>query len=726
MGTCPPGGLDSTGLVPPRAGSGSSRAGKSIARRPLVPLHYGNAPPAPLVLNVSPVKSAAQTWLVLGLTLLLVITVRVRLRATPLERDEGEYAYAGQLMLQGVPPYKEVYNMKLPGTYAAYAVIMAILGQTPSAIHLGLLAVNVASILLIFLLGRRLLDTAAGLAAAVSFALLSLSPSVLGLAGHATHFIALFAVAGMLLLLYACPLEVPSFAGSGPPGLWLSRSSVLFASGLLLGLAFLMKQHGAFFGLLGVALLLWERHYAQSAGRDENQKAKRRPHHHRRHTRHFEPPPVPVVRAKNLMAAALERAAAGAQTPAPASEAPIEAQKTTNPVAPATGVAQSARALATEASSASGTSAPRPGEATHEPAWAEAPRASAPETGRRAGDVMPRLRISQIALFCAGLALPYLVTCLLLALTGAFPQFRFWTLTYAAKYASAIPFSDSESFLSTAWSIAIGPALLFWLLALAGAVLMWWDERLTAAHRFFLSAFLLCSLASISVGFYFRPHYFITLLPVLAVLLGITVSRAMSWLRGEDAVRRLLAVPILLLFGVGIFAVLAGNGQLWFSLSPAEVSRETYGTTLFTRTAELARELKAETPAAGRIAVLGSEPEIYFLSHRRAATGYIYTYPLMEAHPYARTMQQNMIQEIERARPDYVVYVDDPMSWLQTPDSDLTIFNWWHTNSTAQFDLVKRLDVARGREPAELMQREPGSAPGLPPTGLYVFKRRSP
>jgi hypothetical protein len=27
--------------------------------------------------------------------------------------------------------------------------------------------------------------------------------------------------------------------------------------------------------------------------------------------------------------------------------------------------------------------------------------------------------------------------------------------------------------------------------------------------------------------------------------------------------------------------------------------------------------------------VLGSEPEIYFLSHRRAATGHIYTYPLM-------------------------------------------------------------------------------------------------
>ena len=46
----------------------------------------------------------------------LVIAIRIRLLGIPLERDEGEYAYAGQLMLQGIPPYKLAYNMKFPGT----------------------------------------------------------------------------------------------------------------------------------------------------------------------------------------------------------------------------------------------------------------------------------------------------------------------------------------------------------------------------------------------------------------------------------------------------------------------------------------------------------------------------------------------------------------------------------------------------------------------------------
>ena len=88
----------------------------------------------------------------------------------PLERDEGEYAYAGQLILQGIPPYELAYNMKLPGTYAAYAVIMAAFGQTTRGIHIGLLIVNSLTIVLVYFLGRRLFGPICGVVAAGSFA----------------------------------------------------------------------------------------------------------------------------------------------------------------------------------------------------------------------------------------------------------------------------------------------------------------------------------------------------------------------------------------------------------------------------------------------------------------------------------------------------------------------------------------------------------------------------
>src|SRR5262245_13594323 len=140
-------------------------------------------------------------WLVAAGVFGLVIAIRIRLLGIPLERDEGEYAYAGQLILQGVPPYTLAYNMKFPGTYAAYAAIMSVFGQTINGIHLGLLLVNAVTVVLIFFLGRRLANSMVGLAAATSYAVLSVSPTVLGLAGHATHFVILPVLAGTLLLL---------------------------------------------------------------------------------------------------------------------------------------------------------------------------------------------------------------------------------------------------------------------------------------------------------------------------------------------------------------------------------------------------------------------------------------------------------------------------------------------------------------------------------------------
>ena len=83
------------------------------------------------------------TWWVLAVAVFgLIVAIRIRLLEIPLERDEGEYAYAGQLLLQGIPPYKLAYSMKFPGTYVAYAITMLLFGQNITAIHLWLLLVN--------------------------------------------------------------------------------------------------------------------------------------------------------------------------------------------------------------------------------------------------------------------------------------------------------------------------------------------------------------------------------------------------------------------------------------------------------------------------------------------------------------------------------------------------------------------------------------------------------
>ena len=62
------------------------------------------------------------------------------------------------------------------------------------------LCLTTLTALMLFWLGKQILDPAAGTVAAISYTVLAASPSMLGLAGHATHFAAFFATAGLCLM----------------------------------------------------------------------------------------------------------------------------------------------------------------------------------------------------------------------------------------------------------------------------------------------------------------------------------------------------------------------------------------------------------------------------------------------------------------------------------------------------------------------------------------------
>ena len=140
-------------------------------------------------------------FILLLLIILFTVIIRVRLINVPLERDEGEYAYMGQLILDGTPPYTEAYNMKFPGIYFIYAGILWIFGQTQIAIHFCLLLVNVLSIILLYILARKAYDDWAAVSAAGAFALLSMSYHVMGYWANAEQFILPFVIGAYLLLL---------------------------------------------------------------------------------------------------------------------------------------------------------------------------------------------------------------------------------------------------------------------------------------------------------------------------------------------------------------------------------------------------------------------------------------------------------------------------------------------------------------------------------------------
>jgi hypothetical protein len=270
--------------------------------------------------------------------------------------------------------------------------------------------------------------------------------------------------------------------------------------------------------------------------------------------------------------------------------------------------------------------------------------------------------------------LPFGLTCLVLACAGDFPRFWFWTFTYARSYVTAMPLAEGWSHLAAYLKGSFDVAAGFWVILVLGLPPALCDNGVRR-QTLCAAAFGLFSFLGVAAGFYFRPHYFIMALPAFAILLGAAVlamQRAMRFRIFADVFKSL---P-LILFATALAWVVFYESQFFFEWSPVQNVRIIYGLDPFEESIAVAQYIRGHSAPDARVAVVGSEPEIYFYAHRHSATGYIYTYALMEPQPNARKMQEDMACEIEANKPQYLVFVSCATSWLLQPRSDRTIMTW--------------------------------------------------
>ncbi len=487
--------------------------------------------------------------------LALSVFVRVHLIDVPLERDEAEYAYSARFLLKGIPLYTQSYEfLKLPGLYAIYAVFLGVFGNSATGIHTGLLVVNSLTVILIFFLAKRLMDTTAGITASATFALVSLSQRVLGISTNAEPLLLLPVVGGTLLLLRAMESR---------------RLKDFFLSGLVLGMAAIIKQPAFYF----VAFALFYLVYSQM--------------------------------------------------------------------------------------------------------------------------VKDRLRFSQCAakleIFVLGIIIPFALVCVFMQLAGVFDKFIFWTFEYALAHGSVNSLSKGFGIFRSIAPWIIAPASLFWFLAAVGLSAIYWDDA-ARKHAVFLIGFLAASFLALSLGLFFRPHYFILTLPAVALLTGTGVSSLTRLMKrsGDNPVIKWAPVIITALAAI---VFLASEGDYLFFQSPHEVSRSTYGANPFVESIKIARYIKERTSPDDRIAVLGSQPEIFFYADRLSASRFTVLYTLTGGNKFAVELQEEMIRDIQAAHPKYLVYVNTPASWAIAEGSKILLFRWLKAYVPTRYDRIGLVDI---------------------------------
>jgi hypothetical protein len=458
---------------------------------------------------------------------------------------------------------------------------MEVFGQNTVGVHLGLLLVNSASCLLLYLLATRLFGRVAAVAATATFALLSLQPAVLGFAGHATQFVVMPALAGVLLLFLATESE----------SYWL-----VFSSGLCLGLSFLMKQPGAGFILFGFCYLAYSE-------------------------------------------------------------------------------------------------------------WT------------RGVDFFRS--VMRLGLLLLASAIPFALVCLFYLASGNFQRFWFWTYHYAREYENILPLGIGWENLKSTGSAIVSSGLFLWIIAAVGLVSALWRPKVQR-RTVFVIGFLVCSFAAVCPGFYFRSHYFVLLLPAVSLLSGVAVGLATSKLKDGSA--SFLAPVPAIVFVIAFIVTTAQDSDFFFAKDRSAACHRVYGTNPFPEALPVSDFIRSRANGGDQVAVIGSEPEIYFYSRLKSATGFVYMYPLMEPQPFASRMQQEMEREIEGANPRFVVFVSEAASWLRRADSDSGIFDWSGKFVKAHYKLIGLVDLM-GDETEFRFDEDARSYQPRSPSKVLIYQR---
>lgn len=239
-----------------------------------------------------------------------------------------------------------------------------------------------------------------------------------------------------------------------------------------------------------------------------------------------------------------------------------------------------------------------------------------------------------------GLACPLILTITYFALRGGLADLYSQTILYNSLYVSAN--LQQNSFQSSILHLLYWAGPLGFVLIPATIGLIWGQH--SSQYYYLIILWFVVDLGGSILSGRFYPHYFLQVLPSLALLAG------MGWLTLKNRYwHRFHRITFISLTSASLLILLV----MQFSFTYAWI---TFRLNNNLSTAEQAAKfITANTNEEESIYVWGAETAVYFLSKRKSASRYTYLYPLL-AQGYSSTHQvSELLRDIEIQRPRYII-----------------------------------------------------------------------
>ena len=327
-----------------------------------------------------------------------------------------------------------------------------------------------------------------------------------------------------------------------------------------------------------------------------------------------------------------------------------------------------------------------------------------------------------IVAYFVGVIIPLLLCFFYLAYAGVLEKFYLWTFIYAKEYSSISSIDGVKfSFIGGFQSLFYFSSPI-WIISLVGFITLFFYKQ-NAQSCFLTLEMLVAGIIALSVGFYFRPHYFVLVLPAVAILFGIGIR----YIFRVFSIASLLLVryfPPVFITAIAILSTLAAHRDVLFQFSPTKVTQTVYPIYPFPFSPTIAEIIKEKTSIKDRIAIIGNEPQFLFYSQRRSATSFMYIYSLGEDQPLAEQFRLEMIRQVESSSPKLLVYTNIQPQSYKKPKGWEELDKWFFHFANLHYTLSARFEYLNATD--TLLVLDPGLLT-KPPTHLFwisIYEKR--
>lgn len=284
--------------------------------------------------------------------------------------------------------------------------------------------------------------------------------------------------------------------------------------------------------------------------------------------------------------------------------------------------------------------------------------------------------IKNIMFLAIGGTLPLLFFGLILWKNNALENFYQFAIIEAGKYAKGIEWNIGKQMFLGIWNVFYTDYKIIIIASFVVSILIWFT-KLTWKLKILVSLLILSAWLSITPGLRFYNHYWIMLIPVLAISFALFIFSITNIIEQKTSKNFIQYFIVVLSFIFLSFQIIK-NKSYYFNTDETELMRKTYGINPFPEIKYIGNFLNERKKPNDKITLIGSEPELYVYTNMDAATRHPYFSYLMvdtTLTPKVKQWQEEFFEDLKKNKPKFIIFTNQVYSIGAVKNSNFKFFD---------------------------------------------------